>query len=81
MSGYCATRVANHPQSLWITLWASFRHLTQVTYRKGFFFDRSNFERSVFYALHQALTFTFPSTPDAASARRPGVRPGQCAGG
>ena len=36
---------ANHPQSLWITLWASFRRKRQVTYRKGFFFFRSIFER------------------------------------
>jgi hypothetical protein len=45
--------VANHPQSLWISLWTSFRHLTQVTYRKGFFFDRSIFERRVFQLSHQ----------------------------
>jgi hypothetical protein len=46
----CAIRrrdVANHPQRLWITLWRIFRTPTQVTYRKGIFFDRSNFERSV----------------------------------
>jgi hypothetical protein len=36
---------SNHPQSLWITLWASFRRKRQVTYRKGFFFFRSIFER------------------------------------
>jgi hypothetical protein len=52
--------VVNHPQSLWISLWVSFRVLAQVTYRKGFFFDRSNFERSVFHLLHQGLTLIFP---------------------
>jgi hypothetical protein len=36
---------SNHPQSLWITLWASFPRNRQVTYRKGFFFFRSIFER------------------------------------
>jgi hypothetical protein len=40
---------SNHPQSLWITLWSSFRRNLQVTYRKGFFFFRSIFERTAFY--------------------------------
>jgi hypothetical protein len=66
-------RVANHPQSLWITLWTSFRHLTQVAYRKGFFFVRSNFERSEFYTMHQRLRVTFPLSrtfPQERSPRR-----------
>jgi hypothetical protein len=43
---------SNHPQSLWITLWASFRRKRQVTYRKGFFFFRSIFERwNLYYAI------------------------------
>ena len=29
--------VAIHPQSLWISLWTSFRRDFQVAYRKGFF--------------------------------------------
>ena len=45
---------ANHPQSLWITLWASFRRKRQVTYRKGFFFFRSIFER---WNLHHAIRY------------------------
>src|SRR5258705_7820241 len=52
--------VVNHPQSLWISLWVSFRVFAQVTYRKGFFFDRSNFERSVFQLSHQGLSLIFP---------------------
>jgi hypothetical protein len=43
-----ATNVANHPQSLWISLWAAFRGMRQVGHRKGFFFFRSNFERRAF---------------------------------
>ena len=45
---------ANHPQSLWITLWASFPRKRQVTYRKGFFFFRSIFER---WNLHHAIRY------------------------
>jgi hypothetical protein len=52
--------VVNHPQSLWITLWVSFRGFAQVAYHKGFFFDRSNFERSVFLMVHQGLSVIFP---------------------
>ena len=59
MSGDCITDVVNHPQSLWISLWTSFRHLAQVTYHKGFFFDRSNFERSEFKLLYQRLRVFF----------------------
>src|SRR6187402_2364140 len=54
--------VANHPQSLWITLWTLFRGLLQVTYRKGFFFVRSNFERRAFSQSHQLLMKPFHST-------------------
>ena len=35
---------ANHPQSLWITLWAAVRRNRQVAYRKRFYFLRSMFE-------------------------------------
>jgi hypothetical protein len=48
--------VANHPQSLWITLWASFRGRSQVAYRKGFFLVCSSFERQVFSQGDQGLT-------------------------
>jgi len=41
--------VANHPQSLWITLWVVAKRELQVTHRKGFFFGRSKFERCVFH--------------------------------
>ena len=37
--------VVNHPQSLWISLWRSFRGRRQVPLAKGFFFFCSNFER------------------------------------
>src|SRR5258706_10982161 len=60
LAGHRCTNVANHPQSLWITLWTAFRVESQVTYRKGLFFDRSNFERCVFYITHQVLTVFFP---------------------
>jgi hypothetical protein len=60
VSGLCATDVANHPQSLWISLWTAFRHPPQVAYRIGFFFVRSNFERSVFVMAHQSLTSLSP---------------------
>src|SRR5258706_1606921 len=60
LAGHRCTNVANHPQSLWITLWTAFRVESQVTYRKGLFFDRSNFERCVFYVMHQVLTVFFP---------------------
>ena len=55
-----ARGVVNHPQSLWISLWVSFRVFAQVTYRKGFFFVRSNFERSVIRLMHQGLGVIFP---------------------
>ena len=45
------TSVANHPQSLWITLWVSFRHHRQVAYPKGFFLVCSRFER---YAISES---------------------------
>ena len=69
MSGVCVTDVANHPQSLWISLWTPFRHRLQVTYRKGFFFDRSNFERSVFELCDQILTKIFPIARDFRGGR------------
>ncbi len=47
--------VANHPQTLWITLWTGSRRHRQVTLPKGFSFVRSNFERSVFSEEHQWL--------------------------
>jgi hypothetical protein len=40
-----ATGVANHPQSLWITLWMASRGIRQVALPKDFFFDRPFFER------------------------------------
>jgi hypothetical protein len=43
-----ATIVANHPQSLWITLWTAIRRRRQVALPKGFSFFRSNFERCAF---------------------------------
>jgi hypothetical protein len=64
VSAVCLSDVANHPQSLWISLWAAFRHRLQVTYRKGFFFDRSNFERSVFGLFDQRVTMVFPIAAD-----------------
>ena len=73
------TCVVNHPQSLWITLWVSFRGLAQVTYHKGFFFDRSNFERSVFILLRQQLSVIFPLSrrdfPNPGAMARPAPRP------
>src|SRR5689334_2767551 len=53
VSAKCDTGASNHPQSLWITLWASFRRQSQVAYRKGFFFGRSKFERSTFSVFNQ----------------------------
>jgi hypothetical protein len=41
----CVSGVANHPQSLLITLWTSFRGRFQVALPKGFFFFCSKFER------------------------------------
>jgi hypothetical protein len=40
--------VANHPQSLWISLWTGFGHERQVALPKGFFFVCSKFERTRF---------------------------------
>jgi hypothetical protein len=37
---------ANHPQSLWISLWVFPGRLRQVALPKGFFFFRSFFERN-----------------------------------
>ena len=65
VSGVCVTNVSNHPQSLWISLWTGFRRALQVTYRKGFFFDRSNFERRVFHVSDQGVTGIFPLEEDA----------------
>jgi len=42
------TAVANHPQSLWISLWTDFRRHRQVTQAKDFSFFRSIFERPCF---------------------------------
>lgn len=67
LTGHRRTNVANHPQSLWITLWTAFRLESQVTYRKGLFFDRSNFERCVFYVMYQPLTVFFPLEGNCAS--------------
>jgi hypothetical protein len=44
----CLSDVANHPQSLWISLWTGFRRVRQVGLRKGFFFLCSRIERFVF---------------------------------
>jgi hypothetical protein len=41
--------VANHPQSLWITLWTGSKRDLQVAHRKGLSFGRSKFERRVFH--------------------------------
>jgi hypothetical protein len=54
------TCVANHPQSLWITLWTGFRRVSQVTYRKGFFQFCSSFERRAFCLSDHRLSDFFP---------------------
>jgi hypothetical protein len=53
VSAKCDTGASNHPQSLWITLWTASGRASQVAYRKGFFFGRSNFERIVFSEWNQ----------------------------
>jgi hypothetical protein len=60
VSAKCDTGASNHPQSLWITLWTSSGGASQVAYRKGFFFGRSNFERIMFSEGNQWLTEVFP---------------------
>jgi hypothetical protein len=50
------TSVANHPQSLWITLWAEPRRESQVPIHKGFFQFCSRIERCLFFQLDQQLT-------------------------
>jgi hypothetical protein len=57
------TGASNHPQSLWITLWVGSGRESQVAYRKGFFFGRSKFERSVFNDKNQCFTACFPLEP------------------
>ena len=81
LPGLRATIVSNHPQSLWITLWTGFRDRFQVTYRKGFFFLRSNFERNGFSMMDQALRKTSrcqvgSAKRNARSAAFPSVRGG-----
>jgi hypothetical protein len=43
------SNVSNHPQRLWISLWAVAEGELQVAHRKGLFFGRSKIERRVFH--------------------------------
>jgi hypothetical protein len=52
--------VANHPQTLWITLWTAPPGDRQVTLPKGFSFFRSIFERSAFHQDYQGVDEIFP---------------------
>jgi len=59
------TGEANHPQSLWISLWIVFGHPTQVTYRKGFFFGRSKNERWDLLRIIMGLPIFYPLRENA----------------
>jgi hypothetical protein len=56
----CLSDVANHPQSLWISLWTGFRRARQVVLPKGFFFLCSRIERFVFLFLINDLQALCP---------------------
>ena len=73
--------MSNHPQSLWISLWTGFRGVSQVTYRKGFFFGRSKFELSVFSVRNQWLAQSFPLEPDCSESNDDCVAGGLTGGG
>jgi hypothetical protein len=69
----CRSDVANHPQSLWISLWRRIRVGLQVALPKGFFFFCSNFERSSFMLninVLQALSPLSTVLADPAAAAR-----------
>jgi hypothetical protein len=56
----CLSDVANHPQSLWITLWTGFGRERQVVLPKGFFFLCSRIERFVFLLFFNDLQAVCP---------------------
>jgi hypothetical protein len=62
-----ATGAANHPQSLWISLWMVSGLESQVTYRKGFFFGRSKFERRNLARIIMRLPNFCPLRPNGIS--------------
>jgi hypothetical protein len=65
-----ADNVANHPQTLWITLWTGSRGHRQVTLPKGFSFVRSIFERIAFSVLDQWVIKSSPSGARVAAQTR-----------
>jgi hypothetical protein len=56
----CLSDVANHPQSLWISLWKRFGRERQVVLPKGFFFLCSRIERFVFFLFIKDLQAVCP---------------------